>query len=60
MVGSEGTCANVLEATVRLVPSPQHRRTLLLGYPDVFQAADHMPVSFSEPSRSASRGSTTS
>ena len=44
LVGSEGTCANVLEATVRLVPSPQHRRTLLLGYPDVFQAADHVPV----------------
>jgi len=44
LVGSEGTCANVLEATVRLVPSPQHRRTLLLGYPDVFHAADHVPV----------------
>src|ERR1700759_1931560 len=41
LVGSEGTCANVLHATVRLVPSPQHRRTVLLGYPDVFQAADH-------------------
>ncbi len=26
LVGSEGTCVNVLEATVRLVPSPQHRR----------------------------------
>ena len=44
LVGSEGTCVNVLEATVRLVPSPQHRRTLLLGYPDVFLAADHVPV----------------
>src|ERR1700757_5238769 len=44
LVGSEGTCANILEATVRLVPSPQHRRTVLLGYPDVFQAADHVPV----------------
>ena len=44
LVGSEGTCANVLHATVRLVPSPQHRRTVLLGYPDVFQAADHVPV----------------
>jgi FAD/FMN-containing dehydrogenase/Fe-S oxidoreductase len=44
LVGSEGTCANVLHATVRLVSSPQHRRTLLLGYPDVFQAADHVPV----------------
>ena len=44
LVGSEGTCVNVLHATVRLVPSPQHRRTLLLGYPDVFLAADHVPV----------------
>ena len=44
LVGSEGTCANVLHATVRLVPSPQHRRTVLLGYPDVFLAADHVPV----------------
>ena len=44
LVGSEGTCVNVLEATVRLVPSPQFRRTLLLGYPDVFQAGDHVPA----------------
>jgi FAD/FMN-containing dehydrogenase/Fe-S oxidoreductase len=44
LVGSEGTCVNVLEATVRLVPSPQHRRTLVLSYPDVFQAADHVPA----------------
>ncbi len=44
LVGSEGTCVNVLEATVRLVPSPQHRRTLILGYSDVFQAADHVPA----------------
>ncbi len=44
LVGSEGTCVNVLEATVRLVPSPQHRRTLVLGYPDVFLAADHVPA----------------
>ena len=44
LVGSEGTCVNVLHATVRLVPSPQHRCTLLLGYPDVFSAADHVPV----------------
>jgi FAD/FMN-containing dehydrogenase/Fe-S oxidoreductase len=44
LVGSEGTCASVLEATVRLVPSPQHRRTLVLSYPDVFHAADHVPA----------------
>jgi FAD/FMN-containing dehydrogenase len=44
LVGSEGTCVNVLEATVRLVPSPQHRRTVVLAYPDVFAAADHVPA----------------
>lgn len=44
LVGSEGTCVNILEATVRLVPSPQHRRTLVLSYPDVFVAADHVPA----------------
>ena len=44
VVGSEGTCVNVLEATVRLVPSPQHRRTVVLGYADVFLAADHVPT----------------
>jgi len=44
LVGSEGTCVNVLEATVRLIPSPQHRRTLVLSYPDVFTAGDHVPA----------------
>src|SRR3954463_6129091 len=43
LVGTEGTCATILEATVRLVPSPQHRVTVVLGYPDVFTAADHVP-----------------
>ncbi|MBV9915994.1 MAG: FAD-binding protein [Solirubrobacterales bacterium] len=44
LVGSEGTCVNILEATVRLVPSPQHRRTIILAYRDVFEAADHVPA----------------
>ncbi|MDQ4071476.1 MAG: 4Fe-4S dicluster domain-containing protein, partial [Actinomycetota bacterium] len=43
LVGSEGTCVNVLEATVRLVPSPPHRVTVVLGYRDVFDAADRVP-----------------
>src|SRR3954447_5448841 len=43
LVGTEGTCATILEATVRLVPSPPHRVTMVLGYPDVFTAADHVP-----------------
>jgi FAD/FMN-containing dehydrogenase/Fe-S oxidoreductase len=43
LVGSECTCALVLEATVKLVHSPAHRVLLLLGYPDVFHAGDHVP-----------------
>jgi FAD/FMN-containing dehydrogenase/Fe-S oxidoreductase len=43
MVGSEGTLAIVLEATVRLVWSPPARSLLVLGYPDIFHAADHVP-----------------
>ncbi len=43
LVGSEGTCATVLEATTRLVPSPPARTLLVLGYPDVYRAADAVP-----------------
>src|SRR5919197_2617973 len=44
LVGSESTCVTLLEATTRLVPSPQHRRTVVLGYPDRFAAGDHVPA----------------
>jgi FAD/FMN-containing dehydrogenase/Fe-S oxidoreductase len=43
LVGSEGTLATILEATVRLVHSPPCRSLLVLGYPSVFEAADHVP-----------------
>ena len=43
LVGSEGTCAFLLEATVRLVWSPPARVLLVLGFPDVFAAADRVP-----------------
>ena len=43
LVGSEGTCAFVLEATLRLVPSPRARCLLVLGFPDVYRAADRVP-----------------
>jgi FAD/FMN-containing dehydrogenase/Fe-S oxidoreductase len=43
LVGSEGTCATILEATVRLVPSPPERSLVVCGYDDVFHAADHVP-----------------
>ena len=42
LVGSESTCVLVLGATVRLVYSPPVRSLLVLGYPDVYRAADHI------------------
>ncbi|MBI3048083.1 MAG: FAD-binding protein [Acidobacteria bacterium] len=43
LVGSEGTCAVVLEARARLIPSPQHRSLVGLGYRDTYEAADAVP-----------------
>ncbi len=43
LVGSESTCAFTLEATVRLVPNPAARSLLVLGYPDIYCAGDHVP-----------------
>jgi FAD/FMN-containing dehydrogenase/Fe-S oxidoreductase len=43
LVGSESTCVLVLDAMVRLIPSPHARSLLLLGYPSVYEAADHVP-----------------
>ena len=42
LVGSEGTCVTVLEAELELVDSPPERALLVLGYPDVYRAADHV------------------
>ncbi|WP_447987481.1 FAD-binding and (Fe-S)-binding domain-containing protein [Nitrospira sp. Nam74] len=42
LVGSECTCAMILEATVRLVESPTARSLVVLGYPDVYRAGDHI------------------
>jgi FAD/FMN-containing dehydrogenase/Fe-S oxidoreductase len=43
LVGSEGTCVTVLEAMCRLVESPPERVLLVVGYPDIYQCADHVP-----------------
>ena len=43
LVGSEGTCVIVLEAIVNLVHSPPSRSLLVLGYPDIYTAGDHIP-----------------
>ena len=43
LVGSEGTCAMVLQARTTLVKSPRHRVLLVQGYPDVYAAGDAVP-----------------
>src|SRR5271166_5849658 len=43
LVGSEGTCVTILEATCRLVESPPARVLLVIGWPDVYICADHVP-----------------
>ncbi len=43
LVGAEGTCVVILAAKVRLVDWPPKRTTLVLGYKDVYAAADSVP-----------------
>src|ERR1700758_4267137 len=43
LVGSEGTCVTVLEATCRLVESPPERVLLVIGCADIFECADLVP-----------------
>src|SRR5450755_989247 len=43
LVGSEGTCVTILEATCRLVESPPERVLLAIAYPDSSQCADLVP-----------------
>jgi FAD/FMN-containing dehydrogenase/Fe-S oxidoreductase len=43
LVGSESTCALVTEITVTLSPWPRHRILVVLGYHDVYAAADDVP-----------------
>ena len=44
LVGTEGTCGMLLGATVRLVEVPASTLLLVLGYPDMVQAADAVPA----------------
>lgn len=43
LVGTEGTCAAILHAKVRLVTSPPVRVLVVLGYDDMFTAGDRTP-----------------
>lgn len=44
LVGSEGTCVNIVSAEVNLTKSPQHRLLVVLGFNDHFVAADAVPL----------------
>jgi FAD/FMN-containing dehydrogenase/Fe-S oxidoreductase len=43
LVGSEGTLVLVLSARVRLMHNPPKRALLVVGYPDLGTAGDHVP-----------------
>ncbi|HWK31463.1 MAG TPA: FAD-binding and (Fe-S)-binding domain-containing protein, partial [Terriglobales bacterium] len=43
VVGSEGSLLTILEAKVGLVEWPPVQSLLVLGYPDIYSAADHVP-----------------
>jgi FAD/FMN-containing dehydrogenase/Fe-S oxidoreductase len=43
LVGTESTCVLILEATLELIPDPPERSILVLGYPDIYHAGDHVP-----------------
>ncbi|MFF4193967.1 FAD-binding and (Fe-S)-binding domain-containing protein [Nonomuraea sp. NPDC001831] len=44
LTGSEGTLVTVLRAELRVVPSPPARALAVLGFEDVFTAADAVPA----------------
>ena len=44
LVGSEGTCVNVLSAKLNLIASPPCRVLTVLGFDDAFAAADAVPL----------------
>jgi FAD/FMN-containing dehydrogenase len=43
LVGSEGTCAVILSATLQLTVSPQFRTLVGVAFVDIFVAADYVP-----------------
>jgi FAD/FMN-containing dehydrogenase/Fe-S oxidoreductase len=43
LVGSEGTCATIISASLNLTSSPPYRVLTALGFPDAFVTADAVP-----------------
>lgn len=44
LTGTEGSCAIILDATLRLVPNPKCKAIALLSFDDVYAAADAVPA----------------
>jgi FAD/FMN-containing dehydrogenase/Fe-S oxidoreductase len=42
LAGTEGTCVTFLEAELRLIPQVPARTLMVVGYDDIFGAADHV------------------
>jgi FAD/FMN-containing dehydrogenase/Fe-S oxidoreductase len=42
LVGTEGTCATVLQAAVMLTPALLHRSLVVVSYPDICDAGEHV------------------
>src|SRR5947209_9444904 len=43
LVGTESTCVTILQADMLLIDRPRAKSLLVLGYPDVYAAGDHVP-----------------
>jgi FAD/FMN-containing dehydrogenase/Fe-S oxidoreductase len=42
LVGTEGTCATALQATLMLTPAMLHRTLVVVAYPDICDAGEHV------------------
>ncbi len=49
LVGTEGTCVVITEATLQLIHIPAQRRLVVLAYPDVYAAADAVTSLLAHP-----------
>jgi FAD/FMN-containing dehydrogenase/Fe-S oxidoreductase len=44
LTGTEGTCVTILEATVRMIDDPNARSLVVVGFEDLYLAADQIPA----------------
>lgn len=48
LVGTEGTCVTILEATLDLIQSPQKRALLVIGFDDLYSTCKAVPAILAE------------